>query len=421
MSFRGQAGCAVLSSPLAVFFTLALIVWGAVSLENRFQLFRSLGSALVAILVAMAFSNAGLIPGESSAYAFLGGPAVSVGIALILLSVDVRSVLEAGPTMLIAFAVGAVGTALGATVSAFVLVGDIGPETWKLAGQYTGTYTGGGMNFAAVGTALDTSSDLFTAGIAADVIVTAIWMATCLIVPVLMSGSGGQSTTVSHAEGPTGPASRGAAGARSTARRADGQGAESDDEVEAGTGTLERRLYGSGGEVSLSDLALIATLALGVYWCADLLGARFAPIPSILFLTTIALVLAQVPAIKGIPGAAVMGNYLVLLFLASNGARSVIANIVDVGPPIFYFALITVSIHGIVIFGVGRLLKIEAGTLAVASQANVGGAASAIALATARGDGDRLLPGVAVGLLGYAVGNYAGLAVAFLLRPLLLG
>ena len=116
---------------------------------------------------------------------------------------------------------------------------------------------------------------------------------------------------------------------------------------------------------------------------------------------------------------AVLGNYLVLLFLASNGAQSVVANIVRVGPSVFYFACVTVACHGLVLFGFGRLLKMDLGTLAVASQANVGGAASAMAMASARGYGDRLLPGVAVGLFGYAVGNYLGFAVAALMQNLL--
>ena len=116
-----------------------------------------------------------------------------------------------------------------------------------------------------------------------------------------------------------------------------------------------------------------------------------------------------------------VGNYLVLMFLAANGAQSVVANIVKVGPAVFYFAALTVTIHGIVIFGLGRLLKIDFGTLAVASQSNVGGAASGMAMASARGYTDRILPGVAVGLLGYAVGNYIGFAVATLLRGWLAG
>jgi uncharacterized membrane protein len=86
-----------------------------------------------------------------------------------------------------------------------------------------------------------------------------------------------------------------------------------------------------------------------------------------------------------------------------------------------YYALITVGIHGLVIFGVGRLVGLDLKTLAVASQAAVGGPASAMALATARGYTDRLLPGVAAGLLGYAAGNYLGLVVASVLRGVLAG
>ena len=74
-----------------------------------------------------------------------------------------------------------------------------------------------------------------------------------------------------------------------------------------------------------------------------------------------------------------------------------------------------------VIFGAGRLARIDAGTLAVASQANVGGVGSAVALASARGYSEKLLPGVATGLLGYAVGNYIGYAVAQVMRGVLGG
>ena len=82
----------MIDDPTAVLFILAAVVAVAVALEARHHLFRSLGSALLAILFAMALSNAGLIPGTSSTYAFLAGPAVSAGIALILLGVDVRTV-----------------------------------------------------------------------------------------------------------------------------------------------------------------------------------------------------------------------------------------------------------------------------------------------------------------------------------------
>ena len=405
----------MITNPTAVFALLAAAVALAIILEERTKTFRALGSALVGILLGMLLSNTGILPGESVAYDFLGGPAVSAGIILILLTVDIRSVLQAGPRMLAAFTLGGIGSAIGASTAAFFLVDSIGDETWKLAGQYTATYTGGGVNFAAVGAALDTSGELFAAGIAADVTMTAIWMATCLTVPVIFASLDRKEARVVAEEGTAG--TDGSAGVSETHPG----GPERVESEDGGTASLHQMLYSSVGSIGLLDLAMMAMIVLGTLWASDWLGAALAPMPSVLFLTTIALVLAQVPQVRALKGAGVIGNYLVLIFLASNGAMSVLANIVVIGPPIVYFALATVLVHGIVIFGVGRLVGLDLKTLAVASQANVGGPASAMALAAARGYTDRLLPGVAVGLVGYAAGNYLGLFVAAVIRGVIGG
>ncbi|HCR55105.1 MAG TPA: hypothetical protein DIW27_11865 [Cytophagales bacterium] len=270
-----------------------------------------------------------------------------------------------------------------------ILANQIGNEAYKLAGQFTGTYVGGGMNFAALGRAFNTSSDLFTAGIAADVIITAIWLVVCLAAPVLLTRN-------------------------------------SSDEISADTPmpkdnsyTIEKSLYRSDGSMKIIHVAVLVTVVFGTIWISEALGRLLPFLPEILWLTTFVLLTAQIPYIKNIAGGAMLGNYLLLLFLASNGAKSVVANIVAVGPAVFYFAMGTIAIHGIFLFGVGYLLRIDAGTLAVASQANVGGSSSALALASARGYTDKILPGIAVGLLGYAVGNYLGLAVGNIMQAFL--
>jgi len=384
----------MITEPLTIFLILAAVVFVAIQLESRVPLFRALGAALTGILLGMVLSNTGILPGESPTYSFLMGDGVYFGIALILLSVDLRSVLQAGPGMLAAFGIGAAGTAVGAITGGLLLSGLVGPETWKLSGQFTGTYTGGGANFAALGRAFETSPDLFSAATAADVIVTAVWMMVCLAVPVLLGR-------------PKGSVQTGAA-----------RGEPAPDAGEKPV-TLERTLNNTVKPVSLTDAAALVVVAVGAVWGAGFLAGVVPFIPEVLWLTTLVLVMAQLPAIKSLPGGALFGNYLILLFLASNGARSVIANLVAMGPPVFYYAIITVAVHGVVIFGIGRLARLDLATLAVASQANVGGAASAIALASARGYHDRLVPGVAVGLVGYAVGNYLGLAVGVFMRGLI--
>ena len=384
----------MISDPVAIFLVLSASVYLALRLEESFRLFRSMGAALVALLTGVVLSNSGLLPGASSTYDFLVGDGVRAGVVLILLSVNIASLRQAGPKMLAAFGLGTLGTVIGSTTAAFILFPQIGEETWKLAGQFTGTYIGGGMNFAALGQALGTSSDLFSAAVAADVILTAFWMATCLSVPVLL-GKPTQQTSSESSNKPTGqPGS---------------------------VITLEHALYSSGRPVALRDTAALVAIVIGALWGSQQLASFFPLFPSVLWLTSLAILGAQIPAVRHLTGSAMVGNYLVLMFLAANGAQSVVANIVKVGPAVFYFAALTVTIHGIVIFGLGRLLKIDFGTLAVASQSNVGGAASGMAMASARGYTDRILPGVAVGLLGYAVGNYVGFVVATLMRGWLAG
>ncbi len=374
----------MISNPVAVFLVLAVVVYASIVLEARFRLFRSLSAALVGIFIAMVLSNAGIIPGDSLAYDYLIDPGVGIGIALILLSVDARTVVQAGPRMLAAFGLGAVGTALGAFVSAMVLAPLVGPETWKLAGQFTGTYTGGGVNFAALGRAFDTSSELFSAAIAADVLITAVWMMLCLSAPLLL-----------------------------------GRKAERARPATAEASQLAQALYSSGRSMKLADAGALVVISVGSVWVSERLGALVPVIPDVLWLTTLVLALAQLPAVKRLSGGAMWGYYLLLMFLSTNGAQSVLANIIVVGPSVVYFAVGTVVLHGVFVFGLGLALRVDLPTLLVASQANVGGPPSAMALATARGYMDKVLPGVAAGLLGYAAGNYAGFAIGTLVRGLL--
>ena len=380
----------MITNPVAIFSILSMVVFGMIWLE-RFKNFRKLGAAAASILFAMVLSNAGLLPGESSVYDFFTGYGVLAGTVLILLSVDLSSIKAAGSTMALAFLIGAVGSVAGAMTMGFLLYPSLGEDTYKLSGQFAATYIGGGMNFAAIGHAFGTSGELFTAGIAADVIITAFWLVACLAAPILL---------------------------RSEPSNQD-QGAPEDHESGGSGHTLEKALYSSGKAVGLGDLGGIVAITVSAIWASSLLAHRFPSIPAVFWLTTLILILAQIPPVKSLTGSTVMGNYLIMLFLACNGAKSVIAKIVEVGPEVFYFAAGTVAIHGLVIFGVGMLLRIDAGTLAVASQANVGGGTHAMAIATARGYNSRILPGVAVGIIGTAIGNYIGLAVGNLMRIML--
>lgn len=381
-------------SPILVLLALATVVVAALWLEGHVRAFKKIGSSATAILLALTLSNAGVLPGESPVYDFLLGRAVIAGIVLILLNVRLSSLKDAGGPMLAAFAIGAVGSCVGAVVMAMVVDSALAPETWKLSGQFTATYIGGGMNYAAVGQELATRTDLFTAGIAADVIVTAFWLVACIVMPEFFPRRA--ASAVSAPDDPAAQAPVAAAGP-----------------------SLDVQLRSSGVPLTLTDFAGLTFVTVGTIWVSEILGVMFPALPRIIWLTTLVLIIAQLPIIQKLSGGVVLGNFLVLLFLASNGAKSVVSRIVEVGPSIFYFAAGTVALHGIIIFGIGRLLRMNGDLLSIASQANVGGSTTAMALAGARRRPDLILPGVAVGILGNAIGNYAGIAIAFLSRALL--
>ena len=377
----------MIQDPFGVFLALAGAVFLAVWLEGRYRFFRAMSAGLMCLVFGMVLSNSGLLPGDAEAYYQLGNIWVNAAIVLVLLNVDLRSLLAAGKPMLGAFGIGAAGTMLGTATATFLLAGAIGPETWKLTGQFTGTYIGGGANFYALASAFGTDPNIMSGAVAADVIVTACWLATCLVVPALLRGGKGLDP-VRKGDAPV---------------------------------TLEQRLKESGESLRMMDFFGLAAITLGAMVAARLLAAAVPVIPAVLWLTTIALVLGHTAPIRKLRGAPVLGNSLLYLFLAGNGAQSLVSEMLAYGPSLFLYALITVGIHGLVIFGIGRLLRFDAGTLVVASQANIGGAASAVAIATARGYGDKLLPGIVVALGGYAFGNYLGFGMGTVARALLGG
>ena len=151
---------------------------------------------------------------------------------------------------------------------------------------------------------------------------------------------------------------------------------------------------------------------------SKVLVAWFPQVPEIIYLTTIALILAQFPSVQQLQGKHTLGFFFILIFLAVIGTLcdfGALANTGELAGSLLLFVGLLVAIHGLVIFGVGALLKMDWDVVAVASQANVGGNTTAIAAAESLNRPDLLIPGVLVGSLGNALGTYVGFAVAGLL------
>ncbi|NNF05009.1 MAG: DUF819 family protein [Rhodothermales bacterium] len=353
---------------------------------------KHLGTALLVILVTAVAANAGLLPTGSTperpvpAYGFIFSVVAPLAIFWLLLPVNLRDVLKAGLPMIGLFLLGSIATAVGGICGMWVIDGRVAiGENWQaLGGMFVGTYTGGSVNFNALALNYGVVEEgvLYGGAVVVDNIITTVWMIVTLAIPRLFAHiwpkRAGASDEILMGEATTG------------------------EEIDTET-------------VHPLDLGIVLALGFGGVWLADLLAAYTPGIPSVIILTALALVIAQIPGVSKLPGVRLLGMYAVYLFLAVIGAYAdlgALAGIGDLGTSLLVFAVVTVTVHGLLIYSASLLLKIDPVIASVASQANVGGGASALALARSLGREDLVLPAVLIGSLGYALGTFLGFWVA---------
>jgi uncharacterized membrane protein len=138
-------------------------------------------------------------------------------------------------------------------------------------------------------------------------------------------------------------------------------------------------------------------------------------LPSILVLTTLTLLAAQLPAASSRRGCYGLGLLLIQPFFTVMGLSSPVGALLGEGLPVLFYAALIVALQGLGLLLLRRWRGWGLGETLVASQASIGGPSTALALATAIGRAELALPAVAIGLLGYLLGTYLGLLAAALL------
>lgn len=371
--------------PIFVLFMLCLMVWASLHVAKT-KWGRPLGAALLVILFTAAIANLGLIPSASNSIPLYDGVftyLAPLSIFYLLLGANVRQIKKAGFPMLGLFVLGSLATVLGILL-AWYLIGPekiLGEDARVVAGMLTGTYTGGSVNFNAVALIYDFQKNglLYAGTIAVDNVVTAIWIMATIAMPRVL-------------------------------RRY-----FKDKKLSAPNSGVEVH---QNEVLDISSLAMALVIGLGALFLSEMVQSWFPEIPSILVISTLGIVLAQFSFIKNMKGAHSLGLYTVYLFLAVIGAYCEIGAVMDlqqIGFTLLGFTLVAVALHGMIIIILGGLLFRDWDMVAIASQANVGGGASAIALAETFERNELVLPAILVGTLGSALGTYLGFFVVSIL------
>lgn len=363
----------------------------------RLPYLRHMGTALIVILLTAVTSNLGLIPASADSPPIYDGIftyLAPISIFYLLLTVNLKGLQKVGTPMIVSFFLGTAGTILGVVVGIWAIGGlkGFGEFYYALGGMFTGTYIGGSTNFNALALhyAINKEGNVYAAAVAVDNILTALWMVATLLLPQLFNRFFPRRIEYNH-----------------TAEQAH----QFEKDASAQVSDVET--------FNPQDLAILVGLgAVGLY-VSKQLAALIPQVPQVLILTTLALVLAQLPVVQRLRGMKVLAMFCIYLFLAVIGAFCDIEALLKDGPlaiSMMVFVTTLIAVHAIIIFGVGALMKQDWDVLSIASQANIGGSASALALSKSLNRPDLYLPGILVGALGNAIGTYCGLFVAEFLK-----
>ena len=374
------------SNPIYVLGMLSLMVILSIYAAKT-KLGKKLGAALLVILFTAVIANFELIPSASNSidlYHVIFKYIAPISIFYLLLSINLNSIKRAGLPMISLFILGSLATTIGIIISWTLLSPEVvlGEDAKVIAGMLTGTYTGGSVNFNAVALEYEFQKNgvLYAGTIAVDNVVTAIWILITLVLPIFLSRIW-------------------------------------KDRVEKNIIKKDKREF-LDKDIDIFSLAWLTFLGITAFFISEILGNYFPKIPSILILTTIGIALAQNKFISNLKGSHNLGLYLVYLFLAVIGAYcefSAVYNLKEIGFMLLLFTSIAVLFHGIIIILFGGFFYRDWQMIAIVSQANIGGGASAIALAETFDRKELILPAILVGTLGNALGTYLGFFVIYIL------
>lgn len=358
---------------------------------------------------------------ESNLYFVASRYLLPASLVLLCLNIDVQGIKRLGPKALIMFFTATVGIVIGGPIALWI-VSKFSPdllndEIWRGLATVAGSWIGGGANQTAMKEVYLASDQLFSAMIVVDVFVANVFMS------VLLFGTGYN-------------------------KRINKFFKADDSAIESLKNKMESFQKKMAKVATFKDLMMLTALAFVAIGLAHFLSNIISPSVSkwlevlketsptkaalmssfgsgffwlVVFSTIFGIGLSFTKAreFEGI-GASKIGTVFLYLLVATIGMKMDILELIN-NWGIFKFlisiGLIWITIHAIFLFIVAKIIKAPFFYVAVGSQANIGGAASAPVVAAAFSPS--LAPvGVLLAVLGYAVGTFGAIACALMMQYL---
>jgi len=380
--------------PLFAVLMPAVVLWAV----KRIRALSFIGPTLLCYLIGIAAANLPL-PIDKSISMRVSEVSILLAIPLLLFTTDFVRWLRLAKTTVLSFILAVASVMVVSAVGAFIFGGRL-PDAWKLSGMFVGVYTGGTANMSAIGLALRVSEETFILVNAADVVVSGLYLIFLLTVAqrVLLR-------FMPAFQPAGGPGPDAAADARGTP---DPPGAPP---APAARPTLAARVLQTAGAAGAAVVVVALSVGLSL-----LITGKMAEALILLSITTLGIAASFLPRLRHLTGAYDFGHYLLLVFCVAIGTIADFRELA--GTPLIFaycaFAVLgSVALH----YFLASRFRIDADTAIITSTAAVFSPAFVGPVAAALKNREIIVSGITTGLVGYAVGNYLGLALAYLLKP----
>ena len=380
------------------------------------KFYKVVPALLMCYLLPAILNSLGIISDAHSQLYFVASRyLLPASLVLMTLSIDLKAIYNLGPKALVMFFTGTIGIIIGGPIAILLIsavspetVGGIGPNAvWRGLSTLAGSWIGGGANQAAMLEIYEYNPERYGGMVLVDIVVANLWMA------IILMGIGKSDKIDRWLQSDT------------TAI------AKLKEKVSAYAESVTRNS-------SLADFMIMLAIAFGAvgfaHWGSELiasfLSANFEVINDnksamssfsstffwmITIATAIGIILSFTRAkeYEG-AGASKIGSIFIYFLVATIGMKMDLTMVFE-NPGLIAIGLVWMTIHAVLLIGVAKLIKAPYFFLAVGSQANVGGAASAPVVAAAFHPSLATV-GVLLAVFGYVVGTYGAILCTILMQ-----
>ena len=379
----------LISSPIGVLAVLSFVAAFFFMLEQttRAKLFQYIPPLLFIYATPVFLNNFDVIPGDSPVYSGLSAYLLPAFIVLMLIKVNVPAIIRVMGKGILVMLMGTAGVMVGAVVAYMFVHSWLSADAWKGYGALAGSWIGGTANMMATAKILETPQNQLSLAIIADQVVYLVWL------PLLLLSRDFAERFNRWARV---PASR---------LEAMDDAAEVHAEEDHAP-TMPQYLYLTCVVIGVTWIGRSAAPDVS-NWLASLsskLEAVFSvTTTNILIVTTLSLLLSTTRVSK-LPNSTAMGTALIYIFVAGMGAKATVEGLQE-APMFIVGAFVWIIIHGLFCLAGAWMFRVDIHSVAIASAANIGAAASAPIVAAHHRP--NLVPAsILMALLGYAMGNY---------------